>query len=464
LPLELVKATPPDGSTVLLVGTWADELFECLRAQPDLGIVWTLDGAETVELAHKLEFDVCLCSLQMGAVDGFAVTRALLEADPDAAVVISTHLRDTAAVVKAMRTGALDYVNEPHEDLDELVGILRRAARRRGALRHSRELMRSVPSSTHFHDLVGASPVFLDACRQLLRVAGTDASVLIEGESGSGKELAAKAVHSASPRAAGPLMAVNCAALPPELLTSELFGHVRGAFTGAERDRKGLFLAADGGSLFLDEIGLTRGDFQAKLLRAIETGEVRPVGSEENVRADVRIIAASNTALHELVTAGRFRRDLLYRIDVMKIVMPPLRERRGDVELLAAHFLEHFASAAGKPVRGFSPLALGALEAHTWPGNVRELRNAIERAVVYDTDGVVGIEDLPPPISLERDSAGAGALPEGQGLDEATADLQRRMIRRALGEAAGVKAKAARALGLKRTTLLAAMKRLGLAD
>ncbi len=463
LPLELVKATPPGGISLLMVGTWEESLMEHLKAQDDIGIQWALTGADAVTTAHKLDYDVCLSSLIMGPVDGFSVMEALLRADGDAAIVISTHAMDTATVVKAMQMGAYDYVNEPHGDLGELTGILRRAAGLRTSLRRGASIRDRLPESTHFDDIVGASEPLLALCRDIRKVAPTPSPVLIEGPSGSGKELVAWAVHSQSPRSKLAFVAVNCAAMPGSLLESELFGHVKGAFTGADRDRMGVFSAADGGTLFLDEIAATTPEFQARLLRTIETGEVRPVGSEETVTCDVRIVAATNEPLDALVEEGRFRRDLYFRVNVMRLEVPPLSERPGDVELLAVHFMESLASASGKEIRGFAPDAMAALEMHDWPGNVRELRNYVERAVIFDTDGIISADDLPAvlagPTSTDGDALGAY---QGATLPEATERLQKAMITAALKEAGGNKAAAARMLGVHRTTVVKMMNRLGI--
>jgi len=312
-----------------------------------------------------------------------------------------------------------------------------------------------------FEGIVGRSPAIREVFRLIEQLAPSRLTVLIAGESGTGKELVARAIHRRSPRADGPFVSVNVAGIPPELMEATLFGHLRGAFTGATSSREGLFRAAEGGTLFLDEIGALRLDLQAKLLRVMQERSFMPVGSTESVSVDVRVLAATNVDLRLLVERGQFREDLFYRLDVLRLLLPPLRERGEDAALLAAHFARRYATEHGKTLEDLEPAALRALTSHPWPGNVRELENAIIRAVVLATGPRLRVEDLPLDVRVE----GTGAVSRAPlPLAEALATYERDLIRQALQDAGGVQRQAATRLGLRPTTLHEKMKRLGLRD
>lgn len=311
--------------------------------------------------------------------------------------------------------------------------------------------------------IIGKSPKILEVLDLIDRVAQTDSTVLITGESGTGKELVARALHYKSPRRDRPLVAINCGAIPHELLESELFGYVRGAFTGAVRDKKGRLQLADGGTVFLDEISEMSPSLQVKLLRVLQEREFEPVGSVKPVKVDIRIVAATNKDLEQLVEKGRFRADLFWRLNVVPIYIPPLRERKEDIELLLAHFLQVYNARYGKALEGFSPRALEVLREYPWPGNVRELENLVQRLVVLKGSGVVEPEDLPEKFRNGHRKADFPLLPlESLDLNAAVSALERYLITTALKRANGVKSKAAELLGIKRTTLLHKMKKNGI--
>ena len=338
------------------------------------------DGDLAVEAVRAKPYDVVLTDVRMGRMDGIHALRGILDYNPALPVVLMTAYSSVETAVDALRLGAYDYLTKPL-DFDALRETLQRAVDHSRMSVENRELRRQLSEAAAGPEILGRSPA-VSAMREIIAtVAPTEATVLITGESGTGKELVARAVHGASARANKPLVTVNCAALAENLLESELFGHERGAFTGADRRREGRFLQADGGTLFLDEIGEMPLSLQAKLLRALQQGEVQRVGSDSPITVDVRVIAATNRNLREEVEQKRFREDLFFRLNVISIEVPALRERSEDIPLLAAHFLEKFAARNRKNVKGFAPQALDMLRRYSWPGNVRELQNAVERAV-----------------------------------------------------------------------------------
>jgi DNA-binding NtrC family response regulator len=356
--------------------------------------------------------------------------------------------------VEAMRHGARDFVEKPWEN-ERLLSILRTQVELGRALR-ARDRLEAAQrgSAGDGRRLIAESAAMRPVLEVIARVGPSDAAVLVTGENGTGKGVVARALHAASRRAQRPLVAVNVGGLAAGTFESELFGHVRGAFTDAKVDRVGRFEAADGGTLFLDEIGNLPADLQAKLLRVLETGELERVGSSRTVRVDARVIAATNADLAAEVEAGRFRRDLLFRLNTVEIHLPSLRERREDIPLLAAHFLERIAGRYRKPIRGFEPAAMEQLLVHPWPGNVRELEHAVERAVLMATGDTIRVADL----GLRPPSSGGGASLDELSLEE----VERILIRKALDRYAGNVSQAAEALGLSRSALYRRFRRHGL--
>jgi len=383
---------------------------------------------------------------------------------PQLPVVLLTAHGDERTAVRALKLGAWDYVPKPYDNAEILAIVAR--ARELLALRAENARLRE-ELAARYHDLVGASAAMRAVYRLVERAAPTRATVLVTGESGTGKELVARALHAASPRARRAFVALNCAALPAELAEAELFGHVKGAFTGAVQDRAGLFEAADGGTLFLDEIGDMPLALQAKLLRVLETGEVTRVGATRAQTVDVRVVAATHRALDALVAEGRYRDDLRYRLAVLAVHLPPLRERREDVPALAAHFLAHFAERHGVPPKPLGDDARRALLAHDWPGNVRELRNALERALLLADSPAIAAADLPPEVRgsaapLRPAEAAVADLPFVEARRRAIDAFDRAFLVAALERHGGNLSAAARALGVHRQSLQKLLARAGL--
>ena len=419
-------------------------------------VVEAASGRAAVARVREEPFDLVLTDQRMPDLSGLDVLEAVRAASPDTAVVIMTAYGTIVTAVSAVKAGAADYLAKPL-NLDELLHRIHQIQDRRRLLTENRELRAALAERHRVEGIIGESGAMQEVLSVVRRVAPSDATVLIRGESGTGKELIAKAIHYASPRAARALVKVNCAALAESLLEAELFGHEKGAFTGAVAARKGRFELADGGSLFLDEIGDLPPHLQVKLLRVLQEREFERVGSSRPIKVDVRLLAATHRNLEALVREGRFRDDLYYRINVVTIQLPPLRERREDLLLLVDHFLRVFADKNGKGIRGLTREARAALLRYEYPGNVRELENLIERAVVLTRDDVIGLTDLP--LTLDAQAAEAES---GTGLVAAVEGLERRMIREALAKAEGIQTRAAELLGIGERVLRYKLKKYGL--
>jgi DNA-binding NtrC family response regulator len=414
---------------------------------------------EALDAFTRGDFDAVLTDLKMPGMDGIEFCSRLLANRPGVPVVVMTAFGSLETAVAAMRAGAYDFVTKPIE-MELLALILRRAVERRQLQQQIRSLREAVAGMAKFEGLLGESPVMQKLYDQLSQIADSEAPVLITGESGSGKELVAKALHQRSRRRDKPFVAVNCAALPDNLLESELFGHVKGAFTDARSDRKGLFVQAQGGSLLLDEIGEMPLSMQPKLLRALEEGKLRPVGGEKEITFGARLLASTNRDLQTAVEEGRFRKDLFFRIDVIQVELPPLRARGTDSILLAQHFIDLCAGRAGKNVVGMSDGVAEKLLTYAWPGNVRELRNVIERAVALTRFDKLTVEDLPEKIRDYRRShvvLGGDDPAELVPLEE----VERRYILHVLQSVNGNRTLAARTLGLDRKTLYRKLRQYG---
>jgi DNA-binding NtrC family response regulator len=406
------------------------------------------------------EVDVLLTDLKLPGMNGIELCERCTANRPDVPVVVMTAFGSLETAVAAIRAGAYDFVTKP-VDLDILALALERAVKHRALQEKVKFLSDAVNRMQPFEELIGDSPPMRKVYAQLARVADTETSILITGESGTGKELVARALHVRSRRHAGPFVAINCAALPDALLESELFGHKQGAFTDARQEHKGLFVQAKGGTLFLDEIGDLPMTLQPKLLRALEERTVRPLGSAAEIPIDVRIITATNQDLEAIMEEGRFREDLFYRLNVIPLAMPPLRERGSDVLLLAYHFIEQFAGRLGKNVAGISATAAEKLLEYSWPGNVRELRNAIERAIALTRNEKLVVEDLPAKIRTYR----RADLPAGSGNDSdalvSLAQIEQRYILHVLEAVGNNRTRAAKILGLDRKTLYRKLQEYG---
>jgi DNA-binding NtrC family response regulator len=408
-------------------------------------------AADAADAISRDDYNVVLTDLKMPGMDGIEFCGRIAANRPDVPVVVMTAFGSLETAVAAIRAGAYDFVTKPIEM--ELLALILHRAVEHGELQEKIKLLsEAVERTSRFESLLGESPAMQKLYGQLAQLADSEASVLITGESGTGKELVAKALHKRSRRRDGPLVAVNCAALPDTLLESELFGHVRGAFTDARSDRKGLFQQAEGGTLLLDEIGEMPLAMQPKLLRALEENQVRPVGSEKEIAFDVRILASTNRDLESAVEEGRFRKDLFFRIDVVQAELPPLRSRGTDALLLAQHFIETFAARAKKNVTGMSEAVGEKLLAYCWPGNVRELRNIIERAVALTRHDKLTVEDLPEKI---RDYRSSQVYIGGEDPGELVPleEVERRYILHVLDSTGENRTLAARTLGLDRKTL-----------
>jgi two-component system response regulator HydG len=406
------------------------------------------------------EADVVLTDINMRGIDGLALCERIVAKRPDVPVVVITAFGSLETAIAAIRAGAYDFITKPVK-MDALAVALARAVQHRTLGEEVKRLRQLAGETERFEDLVGDSPAMRRVRQLLARVVDSDASVLVTGESGTGKEVVAKVLHRSGRRKSGPLVAINCAAMPEQLLESELFGHVRGAFTDARAARTGLFVQASGGTLLLDEIGDLPLALQPKLLRALQERVVRPIGGSEEIPFDVRLVATTNRDLESAVEEERFREDLYFRVNVIHVEMPPLRARGSDVLLLAQHFLAQHAAKAGKRVSGLSPQAAERLLAYSWPGNVRELQNAMERAVALAQYDQVTVDDLPEKIRAYRPShvlIAADDPSELVPLEEA----ERRYILRVVESVGGNKTLAARILGIGRKTLYRKLQQYGL--
>ncbi|MDH3716839.1 MAG: sigma-54 dependent transcriptional regulator [Planctomycetota bacterium] len=408
------------------------------------------------------QFDVVLTDLKMPGVDGIQLCERIVANRPDIPVVVMTAFGSLETAIQAIRAGAYDFITKPVE-MDMLALTLQRVADHRALQEKVKLLSEAVERTQRFDEILGASMPMQKLFNQLARIADSETSVLVTGESGTGKEMVAAAIHNKSRRAAAPLVAVNCAALPEALMESELFGHAKGAFTDARADRTGLFLQAEGGTLFLDEIGDLPLPMQAKLLRALEERQLRPVGGDSEVPFDVRLITATNRDLETAVEEQRFREDLFFRVNVIQIDLPPLRARGTDILLLAQHFTELFTARSGKQVTGMSEAVAEQLLAYAWPGNIRELRNAAEHAVALARYDKLAVEDLPEKI---RDYSGRSVVLAGDNPAELVPmeEVERRYILHVLDSVGGNKTLAARTLGLDRKTLYRKLNQYGVGE
>ncbi|CAM8295266.1 TPA: sigma-54-dependent response regulator transcription factor ZraR [Klebsiella michiganensis] len=408
------------------------------------------NGVQALEQVRQTVFDLVLCDIRMAEMDGIETLKEIKTWNPSIPVLIMTAYSSVDTAVEALKSGALDYLIKPL-DFDKLQQTLSEAL---AHTRLSESPVAGSPPAAQF-GMVGDSPAMRALLNNIALVAPSDATVLIHGESGTGKELVARALHASSARSRRPLVILNCAALNESLLESELFGHEKGAFTGADKRREGRFVEADGGTLFLDEIGDISPLMQVRLLRAIQEREVQRVGSNQTLSVDVRLIAATHRDLAEEVSAGRFRQDLYYRLNVVTIDMPPLRQRKEDIPQLARYFLQRYAERNRKAVQGFTPQAMDLLIRYAWPGNIRELENAVERAVVLLTGEYISERELPLAIT----GTSVADAPHGEDSIQPLVEVEKEAILVALEKTGGNKTEAARQLGITRKTLLAKLSR-----
>ncbi len=411
-------------------------------------------GEQALQLASLRQFDVVVLDMVMPGLSGIQVLEQLKLTHPESEVIMLTGQGTIETAVQAMKLGAYDFLTKPFP-LNELEVLIEKAYERRQLRKENLQLKEVLHRSQAEPEIIGKSPVMQEVFRLIERAGRTDKSILIQGESGTGKELVARALQRASARADKPMVVINCAALPESLLESELFGHEKGSFTGAIAAKPGLFEVADGGTLFIDEIGELAGSLQAKLLRVLEDGSLRRVGSVKERRVDVRLLAATNRDMEKEVAEGRFREDLFYRINVMSLQLPPLRDRRADISLLVKRALGDDWTV--------EPRAMQAIEAYRWPGNIRQLFNALERARIMSDDKCIRLEDLPrevTAVSVAPPAAGTSLVASGDNLSE----IQRAHVVEILQRERGNKARAARALGINRRSLYRLLEKYGIED
>ncbi|ABC22186.1 acetoacetate metabolism transcriptional regulator AtoC [Rhodospirillum rubrum] len=433
------------------------QMLSAFLSKEGLRVVTARDGLEAIEVFRLQRTDVVLLDIRMPRMNGLEAAKAILEMDRGTAVILMTAFAEVCTAVQAIKDGAFDYVIKPF-DLEEIRLLVRRALEIRSMRADIVSLRRELSERYGAEGILTDNPKMMDLRQTIAKVARSQATVLIQGESGTGKELVAASVHYGSPRATGPFIRVNCAAIPEGLLESEFFGHEKGAFTGAATRRRGRFEQAEHGTLFLDEIGEISPALQVKLLRVLQEREYERVGGSEPIPADVRIVAATNRDLEAMIREGTFRQDLFFRLNVVALKTIPLRDRPEDIRLLADHFLGRFAADNNVVIRGFDPAALDCMLAYPWPGNVRELVNAVERAVVMSTGNVILRDDLPENIICgERAAFVSELLPDGEAirpLREMASEFETRVIRLALARNGGNRARTAIQLGISRRALL----------
>jgi DNA-binding NtrC family response regulator len=418
-----------------------------------------VNGSEGLEKFKTRFFDLVITDLKMEPVDGMAVLREVKAINPSSEVLVMTAYGTVESGVEAMKSGAYDYIQKPFEK-DEFLLLIGKALEHKNLVCEVEQLQNELKEKYRFENIIGNSKEMLDVLAMVSKISKTESTVLISGESGTGKELIAKAIHLNSRRKNRSFITINCGAIPENLQESELFGHVRGSFTGAVRDKRGLFQEADGGTLFLDEVGETALSTQVKLLRFLQDGEIRRVGDVDPINVDVRLIAASNKELSKMIEEGRFREDLFYRLNVIPILLPPLRSHKDDIALLVNHFLKRYTEKENKKITSVSPEALKIFTGYNWPGNVRELENVIERAVILANHNTIIPEDLPQALRdiLKREGSD---IPEN--LDEKTLEeVEKHYILKTLDKCQWNQKQAADTLGISTTTLWRKLKSYGI--
>jgi two-component system response regulator PilR (NtrC family) len=446
------------------------EFLEILLRQEGYKVVCATDGVDALGKLNDRteEFDVVITDLKMPRVGGMEVLEHVKRVSPETEVVVMTAYSTTESAIEAMQKGAYDYISKPFK-VEEIKVIIQRCIERRRLTEENRRLRGQLREKYSFSKIVGKSDCMRQVFAIIEDVANTRTSILVSGETGTGKEMVAKAIHFNSPRRDKRFLAINCGAIPEQLMESELFGHVKGSFTGAVSNKKGLFLEADGGTLFLDEIGELGIGLQVKLLRALQERCIKPVGSVDEIKVDVRIIAATNRDLEDEVVHGRFRQDLYYRLNVVELPLPALRERRDDIPLLAQFFLERFVEDMGKQIQCIEPEAMEALFNYHYSGNVRELENLIERAVTFEKSSSITLSSLPPHVVERRRVIGSSGEAieigeEGVLLEDLLAALEKRYIIKALEMTKGNRTDAAKLLGVSFRSIRYKLAKYGVQD
>ena len=431
------------------------DFFDILLRREEHEVETAESGEEALNLIARKSYDLVITDLKMSRVTGLDVLEGVKKASSDTEVIVITAYSAVETAIQAMRLGAFNYLSKPFNN-EEIKIVIEKALEKRDLVAENLRLHRAVAEGEPFKRIVGRSEPMRDLFQQVRQIAPTRSTVLITGESGSGKEMVARAVHNSSPRTGAVMVVVNCGAIPHDLMESEIFGHVKGAFTGAVSDKKGLARVAHRGTLFLDEIGELPSMMQVKLLRLLQEKLFKPVGGTQEVEVDLRIIAATNRDLEEEIKAGRFREDLYFRLNVIHLQVPPLRERREDIPLLAQHFLRKYAAELGREIRGFSKDALHVITTYGFPGNVRELENLVERSVAFETGDWISMDSLPPKVLRTFNEGEASLAPaeqlEGLGsgfsLDQYLERIERHHVAEAFRATGGSVTKAAERLGL----------------
>ncbi len=428
------------------------------------------NGREAIRMLESEKYDLLLCDIRLGDITGLDVLRASKSASPDTVVIMISAYSSAETAVEAMNYGAYDYVPKPF-NTDELQETIAKALELKTLEQEKKTLENELKKTLHFGKLVGNSPKMMHIYSMIGQLAKTRTNVLITGESGTGKELIARAIHEQSDRCDKPFVAINCGGIPETLLESELFGHKKGAFTGATHDKKGLFELGEKGTVFLDEIGEISIPVQVKLLRAVQEKTIKPLGGNENVRVDIRIVSATNRRLEEEVIAGRFREDLFYRLNVIEIKVPPLRERKSDLKILAQHFLEKYSKDAGKKVTKISSYAIDLLNKYDFPGNIRELENLIERSVALTNTNIILPDSLLISVHKRRWIEGfkdrrfdLDEVAKGVSLDSILEEIERAYVKKSLDCAGGNKQKAAELLDITLRSLRYRIDKLGIEE
>jgi two-component system response regulator PilR (NtrC family) len=439
------------------------DVLQTLLGRAGYEVILAANGAEGLALARQRVFDAAIVDVMLPEMGGLELLEELKKIDADLVVLMITAFASVETAITAMKKGAFDYITKPFKH-EEVLHILRNGLKQRRLQDENRQLRTALKDQGRFTSIVGKSPRMLQVFDLITQAAPSRSTILVVGESGTGKELVAKAVHANSPRAERPFIVVNSGSLPHDLLESNLFGHVKGAFTGAVYSKKGLFELADKGTLFFDEIGNIPLETQAKLLRVMQEREFMRLGGVDTIKVDVRIVAATNIDLRRAVEEGRFREDLYYRLNVIAIQIPPLRQRKEDIPALVQHFVRKYSDENNKPVEDVTPDGLQALMDYDWPGNVRELENVIERGVVLTTTHRIGRELIPEHVKAAPSFhvPHIAVPPEGINLRDVIANFERRLIESTLESTGGVQKEAARLLGLKPTTLNEMIKRYGI--
>ncbi|MFO7830805.1 MAG: sigma-54 dependent transcriptional regulator [Desulfuromonadaceae bacterium] len=442
----------------------SNKVLHTVLQRAGYGVTNARSGEDAIRILAQNTYAVVITDLMLPGVDGLEILKHIQEHSPLTNVILITGNASAETAVEAMKNGAYDYITKPL-NIDKLKLIIAKSLEKQKLIQENKLLRQQLHNRHSFANIIGTSTALQKVFTRMEKVVDTDSSILILGESGTGKELVARALHYNGPRQDKPFVAINCGAIPQDLLESELFGHMRGSFTGAIKTKPGRFEQANGGTIFLDEIGTMPVPLQLKLLRVLQEQEVEPVGGNHSIKLNIRIISATNTNLEEMITDGTFREDLFYRLNVIPINLPPLRERKEDISILARHFLKKSCNQLKCGQLSFAKEVFEILEEYPWPGNVRELENIIERTAALCDKDIIGVDELPPHISgVKRQQKQVPATLPAEGLDMPAQiqQIEREWIRQALVNSAGVKSKAAAMLNIKRTTMVEKIKRLGI--